>query len=45
MEPVDIDVSIKFYLDACSMYEEEDRPRMAIDTFRRTINFLVKHKR
>ncbi|KAJ3080247.1 hypothetical protein HK102_003190 [Quaeritorhiza haematococci] len=45
IEPLDVDKAIELYIESCSTYENEDRPRMGTDTFKRTIAMLLRHKR
>jgi hypothetical protein len=42
MENVDVNAAIDFYSQSCSLYEQEDRGRFAMDTFKRAIALLVK---
>ncbi|KAJ3061584.1 hypothetical protein HDU98_002479 [Podochytrium sp. JEL0797] len=39
------DLAIKYYTEACSIYEGEEKQRGGIDTMGRFVSFLVKHKR
>jgi len=41
----EIDRACEIALKACDVYEREDKPRMAAETFRRTLSTLVKHRR
>jgi hypothetical protein len=34
----------EMYLEACHLMESQDKPHFAIDVFRKTLAFLVKHK-
>ncbi|KAG5459050.1 MAG: hypothetical protein BJ554DRAFT_610 [Olpidium bornovanus] len=43
-EAVDVDRAIEYYIMACTMYEQEDRARFALETFKRTLAVLLKHK-
>ncbi|KAG0303729.1 hypothetical protein BGZ98_006351 [Dissophora globulifera] len=45
MEPLSADAAIDYYLNACMIYESEDRARYATETFKKTIALLVKHRR
>ncbi|CAG8689495.1 32900_t:CDS:2 [Racocetra persica] len=45
LEPVNVDSAIELYMAACSLFESEDRGRFAIDTFRKAVAVMIKHKR
>jgi hypothetical protein len=42
MENVDVNAAIDLYSQSCSLYEQEDRGRFAMDTFKKAISLLVK---
>ncbi|KAJ2956156.1 hypothetical protein NQZ79_g7943 [Umbelopsis isabellina] len=42
MENVDVNAAIELYSQSCSLYEQEDRGRFAMDTFKKAIALLVK---
>jgi len=42
MENVDVNAAIDLYSQSCSLYEQEDRGRFAMDTFKKAIALLVK---
>ncbi|CAG8501330.1 815_t:CDS:2 [Diversispora eburnea] len=45
LEPADVDGAIELYVAACALFESEDRGKFAVDTFKRTIALMIKHKR
>ncbi|KAF8925256.1 hypothetical protein BGZ58_000969, partial [Dissophora ornata] len=45
MEPISVDAAMDLYIQACNIYEGEERAKYATDTYKRTIALLVKHKR
>ncbi|KAI9141652.1 hypothetical protein BKA69DRAFT_1124753 [Paraphysoderma sedebokerense] len=45
VEATDIDKCIALYMETCDMYEEQERQRLAVDTFKRTLAVLLKNKR
>ncbi|KAL0076580.1 soluble NSF attachment protein [Phycomyces blakesleeanus] len=45
METTDINAAIEMYSAACTLYEQEDRGRFAIDVFKKAISLLIKSKK
>ncbi|KAF9348713.1 hypothetical protein BGX26_012891 [Mortierella sp. AD094] len=45
MEPISVDSAIDFYVNACNIYESEERAKYATDTYKRTIGLLVRNRR
>ncbi|KAK3819984.1 MAG: hypothetical protein J3Q66DRAFT_335994 [Benniella sp.] len=45
MEPISVDSALDLYIEACNIYESEDRAKYATDTYKRTIALLVRNKR
>ncbi|KAF9343956.1 hypothetical protein BGX34_006182, partial [Mortierella sp. NVP85] len=45
MEPISVDSALDLYIEACNIYESEDRAKYATDTYKRTIGLLVRNKR
>ncbi|KAF7729568.1 hypothetical protein EC973_004243 [Apophysomyces ossiformis] len=45
MENIDINAAIDMYSSACTLYEQEDRGRFAIDIFKKAISLLIKSKK
>ncbi|KAI9321548.1 hypothetical protein BX666DRAFT_1851168 [Dichotomocladium elegans] len=45
LENTDINAAIEMYSSACSLYEMEDRGRMAIDIFKKATALLVRSKK
>ncbi|TPX37469.1 hypothetical protein SmJEL517_g00564 [Synchytrium microbalum] len=41
MENTDSESAMEYYLQACDLFEEEDRGRFGTDTFRRTVGLLI----
>lgn len=44
-ETTNVDKAIEYYIMACTLYEQEDRGRFAVETFKRTVSVLLKNKR
>jgi len=44
LESVDLAQAIDVYLEACSLYEEENRGMMAVESFKRTVGVMLKAK-
>ncbi|KAI8644661.1 hypothetical protein BD408DRAFT_340128 [Parasitella parasitica] len=45
LENVDMNESFEMYSKACSLYEQEDRGRFAIEIFKRAISLLIRNKK
>ncbi|KAJ3330271.1 hypothetical protein HDU76_006059 [Blyttiomyces sp. JEL0837] len=45
VETVDVNLALELYNEACTTYESEDRLRNGVDTFVKTIGFLLRNKR
>ncbi|KAJ3047705.1 hypothetical protein HK097_011287 [Rhizophlyctis rosea] len=45
LQPTNIDKCLAFYIEACDMYEQEDRIRFGVDTFKRAIGLLLQNRR
>ncbi|KAI9260494.1 hypothetical protein BDA99DRAFT_512285 [Phascolomyces articulosus] len=45
LENTDANAAIDMYSSACSLYEQEDRGRMAIDIFKKAIALLIRSKK
>ncbi|KAG0314302.1 hypothetical protein BGZ99_008223 [Dissophora globulifera] len=45
MEPISVDAAMDLYIQACNIYESEDRAKFSTDTYKRTVSLLVKNKR
>ncbi|KAG0171529.1 hypothetical protein DFQ28_000874 [Apophysomyces sp. BC1034] len=45
MENTDINAAIEMYSSACTLYEQEDRGRFAIEIFKKAISLLIKSKK
>ena len=45
MEPISVDSALDLYIEACNIYESEERAKYATDTYKRTIALLVRNKR
>eukprot|EP00158_Paraphelidium_tribonemae_P002634 Partr_v1_DN25526_c2_g1_i5_m20557 putative N-ethylmaleimide-sensitive factor attachment protein gamma len=42
MEPVSVAEAIKYFKEACDLYEAEDKLRLGLDTFKRVIGLCLK---
>ncbi|KAJ3099443.1 hypothetical protein HK100_004886 [Physocladia obscura] len=45
LETVDVDLAINLYVEACEIYDSDDKPRSGVDTIGRFISLLVRSKR
>ncbi|KAI7887860.1 uncharacterized protein EV154DRAFT_426736 [Mucor mucedo] len=45
LENVDVNASYEMYSKACTLYEQEDRGRFAVDIFKRAIALLIRNKK
>ncbi|KAI8376885.1 soluble NSF attachment protein [Blakeslea trispora] len=45
LENVDVNASYDMYSKACTIYEQEDRGRFAVDIFKRAVSLLIRNKR
>ncbi|KAI9472919.1 hypothetical protein BDB00DRAFT_793510 [Zychaea mexicana] len=45
LENTDVNAAIEMYSSACSLYEQEDRGRMAIDIFKKAVALLIRSKK
>lgn len=45
LENVDVNASYDMYSKACSLYEQEDRGRFAVDIFKKAISLLIRNKK
>ncbi|CEP16602.1 hypothetical protein [Parasitella parasitica] len=45
LENVDMNESYEMYSKACSLYEQEDRGRFAIEIFKKAISLLIRNKK
>jgi hypothetical protein len=37
-----MDLAIQYYTEACDLYEQEDRLRFSVDTYRKLVGVLIK---
>ncbi len=42
MDGFDDNKAAEFWVEACNLYENDDQPRLGIDTFKKCINFFVR---
>ncbi|KAI8362205.1 soluble NSF attachment protein [Mortierella sp. GBAus27b] len=45
MEPISVESAMDLYIEACEIYESEERAKYATDTYKKTIALLVRNKR
>ncbi|KAG2217190.1 hypothetical protein INT45_005399 [Circinella minor] len=45
LENTDANAAIEMYSSACSLYEQEDRGRMAIEIFKKAVTLLIRSKK
>ncbi|OBZ83373.1 Gamma-soluble NSF attachment protein [Choanephora cucurbitarum] len=45
LENVDVNASYDMYSKACTIYEQEDRGRFAVDIFKRAVSLLIRNKK
>jgi hypothetical protein len=42
LETADVNQAVELYIEACNVYESEDRLRTGADTFSRGVSFLLR---
>ncbi|KAI9472178.1 MAG: hypothetical protein EXX96DRAFT_583141 [Benjaminiella poitrasii] len=45
LENIDVNASYDMYSKACTLYEQEDRGRFAVDIFKKAISLLIRNKK